>query len=192
MGGAGHRPDVRHDDPAVRHDERARFEALFTQHYAAVVRYAVRRVGADAAQEIVADTFLTAWRRRAEVPEPPLPWLYGTARRLVANERRRRARADRLGTRVQLNARAGAGDPADLVPEQLRVRAALETLAETDQEVLRLTEWEQLTPAEIGAVLGCSTGAAKVRLHRARRRFARAIAQRPDRRIDLVPDGGLS
>lgn len=152
--------------------DHARFEALFTVHYAPVLRYATRRVGADAAQEVVSETFLLAWRRLDELPEYPLPWLYGAARRIVANELRRRARAARLGARVAANAvEVGAG-PADVVTDNLRVRAALAGLSERDREVLLLAEWEQLSSAGIAEALGCGVAAAKVRLHRARRRFA--------------------
>jgi RNA polymerase sigma-70 factor (ECF subfamily) len=155
--------------------ERIRFEAMFRQHYGAVLRYATRRVGTDGANEIVAETFLTAWRRFDQVPDPSLPWLYGTARRLVANELRRRARAARLGERIQAQPRPESADPAELVPQRLLVAAALESLSERDREVLRLTEWEQLGPAEVAVVLGCSNAAAKVRVHRARKRFGLAI-----------------
>jgi len=71
---------------------------------------------------------------------------------------------------------AVAGDHATLIAEQIRVRAVLESLSQMDQEVLRLTEWEQLDLTEAAAALGCSRTAAKVRLHRARRRFARRLA----------------
>lgn len=180
--GAGHRRFVSTDD-------RARFEAMFTAHYAAVVRYAVRRVGTETAQEVVADTFLVAWRRLDDVPAYPLPWLYATARRIVANELRRRARAVRLGERIEATAQTASDDPTAVIPEQLRVRAALAALSEADQEVLRLTEWEQLPIGEVAQVLGCSTGAAKVRLHRARQRFARVLGSDPDRASSLVPNG---
>jgi RNA polymerase sigma-70 factor (ECF subfamily) len=172
-------------------DERARFEAMFSAHYAAVVRYAVRRVGPDGAQEIVAETFLTAWRRLADVPEYALPWLYATARRLVANELRRRDRAARLGARIEASSAAVTDDPAEAVADQLRVRAALATLSPTDQEVLRLSEWEQLRPADAAIVVGCSVGAFTVRLHRARQRLARALGEQPDSAIaTLITDGG--
>lgn len=159
--------------------ERTRFEALFTQHYAAVVRYAVRRVGRESAEEIVAETFLVAWRRLDQVPDIALPWLYGTARRLVANELRRRARARRLGERVEANGSVTADDPGELVPQQLYLQAALAALSERDREVLRLAEWEQLTPAEGALVMGCTTAAFKVRLHRARRRFRQVVTLDP-------------
>lgn len=174
----------------------ARFTELFTAHYAALVRYAVRRVGPDAAHEVVAETFLVAWRRLDQVPDHALPWLYATGRRVVANELRRRGRALRLGERAAAEPRAAPGDPGETVPERLRVRAALEGLSELDQEVLRLAEWEQLSPADVARVLGCSSSAYTVRLHRARRRLAARLTEPADS-SDLLnapprPTGELS
>src|SRR5215468_10489321 len=86
---------------------RRRFEELFDAHYAELTRFATRRVGADAAGDIVAGTFLIAWRRLADVPaDHQRAWLYSTARQVIANEVRGRTRRDRL------TAKAAAG--ADL------------------------------------------------------------------------------
>jgi RNA polymerase sigma-70 factor, ECF subfamily len=166
-------------------DDRARFEQLFTSHYAALVRYALRRVGSDGAQEIVAETFVVAWRRLDDVPENALPWLYATARRVMANELRRRSREQRLGRRLESMGVVVAPDHADAVTEQLRIRAALAQLGLRDQEVLRLAEWERLGTADAAAVMGCSQSALKVRLHRARRRLAAVL----ERSGDVVPRG---
>jgi len=78
-----------------------------------------------------------------------------------------------------------------VIAEQLRVRAVLESLSPMDQEVLRLTEWERLDLSQAAAVLGCSRTAAKVRRHRARRRFARRLAA-ADARPDLEGAGRLA
>jgi RNA polymerase sigma-70 factor (ECF subfamily) len=155
---------------------------VYEQHYPAVLRYAARRVGPDAATDVAAETFLTAWRRLDDVPErEPLPWLYATARRCLANEVRGQARSDRLNNRIREEAgvtRGRAPDGlAESVAERLDVLAALATLPAQAQEALRLTEWEQLDDATAARVAGCSTAAFKVRLHRARRRLARALAQ---------------
>lgn len=160
--------------------EHDRFSALYVEHYAAVLRYAARRVGAEAARDVAAETFMTAWRRLDHVPPAqPLPWLYATARRCLANELRRKDYRDRLDSRMRAEATRG---PEAAIPElserladRLDVLAALATLHQKDQEALRLIEWEQLDTAAAAAVLGCSTGAFKVRLHRARRRLARAL-----------------
>lgn len=78
-----------------------------------------------------------------------------------------------------------------MIAEQIRVRAVLESLSQMDQEVLRLTEWERLDVSEVAAVLGCSRSAAKVRLHRARRRFASRLAA-ADSGPDLACDERLT
>jgi RNA polymerase sigma-70 factor (ECF subfamily) len=167
-----HRGDSEHD----------RFKALYDQHYPAVLRYAARRVGAEAARDIAAETFTTAWRRLDRVPAgQPLPWLYLTARRCLANELRRRERRGRLDSRMRAEATRGqdvfAPEPSEAVPDRLAVLAALATLRPKDQETLRLIEWEQLDVAAAAAAMGCSHGTFRVRLHRARRRFARALGQ---------------
>lgn len=163
-------------------DRRDRFRIVYEQHYPAVLRYAARRVGPDAAGDVAAETFLTAWRRLDDVPErEPLPWLYATARRCLANEVRGQARSDRLSNRMRDEAGAARGRApdgfAESVAERLDVLAALATLPAQAQEALRLTEWEQLDDATAARVAGCSTTAFKVRLHRARRRLARALTQ---------------
>jgi RNA polymerase sigma factor (sigma-70 family) len=168
---------------------RARFEAIFRLHYGAVVRYAVRRVGPDAADEIVNETFLVAWRRLDDIPDNPLPWLYATARRVAANEIRRRDRQLRLGARVASESKTETGDLAEVVTESLRVRAALDALGDRDREVLRLSAWEQLEPSDAARVLGCSGAAYKVRLHRARRRLAALLATDDARLDQLITQG---
>jgi RNA polymerase sigma-70 factor (ECF subfamily) len=160
--------------------EHDRFKAMYEQHYPAVLRYAARRVGAEAARDIAAETFLTAWRRLDRVPPgQSLPWLYATARKCLANELRRRDRRDRLDSRIRAEASRGqdvAGpEPSERVADRLAVLAALAALRPGDQEALRLIEWEQLDVAAAAQVMGCSAATFRVRLHRARRRFARAL-----------------
>jgi RNA polymerase sigma-70 factor, ECF subfamily len=165
---------------SVETQARVRFERLFSLHYVELARFAQRRVGIDAAGDVVAETFLITWRRLDEIPpQHARAWLYTTARHVIANELRATQRRNRLHQHARddiATDRAVAGDHAAVIAEQLRVRAVLASLSPMDQEVLRLTEWERLDLAEAAAVLGCSRVAAKVRLHRARRRFARRLA----------------
>jgi RNA polymerase sigma-70 factor, ECF subfamily len=169
--------------------DRDRFEAIFAANYDALVRYAIRRVGVDGADEVVAETFLVAWRRLDDVPDHALPWLYATARRTIANELRRRRRAQRLGHRIDANAAPTSIDPADAVPERLQLQAAFAGLSERDREVLRLAEWERLAPADAALVLGCRAATYTVRLHRARRRLARALDPDPSRPEPMITNG---
>ena len=149
-----------------------RFRSLFARHYAAVYRYAGRRLGADEAADAAAEAFTVAWRKMGHVPPEPdtLPWLYGVARRVVANAERSRRRRRRLAARAAEGGPAGAMDP-----DPAGVLAALGALPAGDREVLRLAAWEGLGPQEMGKVLGCSPNAAAIRLHRARRRLEGAM-----------------
>jgi RNA polymerase sigma-70 factor, ECF subfamily len=129
------------DDAAARR----RFEELFEAHYAELARFATRRVGADAAGDIVAGTFLIAWRRLGELPpDHARAWLYSTARQVIANELRGRTRLQRLTNKAAAAGEVHAADHSAQVDEQIRVRAVLAQLSQADQGVLRLIEWEGL------------------------------------------------
>jgi RNA polymerase sigma-70 factor, ECF subfamily len=160
---------------------RARFEAVFDGHYRAVWAYCRRRVPPDEADDAVAEVFTTAWRRFDDVPtDRALPWLYGVAHNHVAHSIRRRQRAGRLNDRLRTvdNVVHLDRDRDDAIDASARfdvVTKALATLRPDDQEILRLAAWEDLAPADIAVVLGCSANAAAVRLHRARRRLEEAI-----------------
>ena len=149
-----------------------RFRALFARHYPAVFRYAGRRLGREEAADAAAEAFTVAWRKIAHVPPEPetLPWLYGVARRVVANAERGRRRRERLAARA-------AGDAVEAAPpaDPAGVLSALAGLRPDDRELLRLAAWEGLDPREMGLVLGCSPNAAAIRLHRARRRLEEAM-----------------
>ena len=149
---------------------RERFESLFDDHYGAVAGYARRRSGPGDVDDVVAETFLTAWRRLEEVPGDAKPWLLGVARRVLANQRRAASRRAALADRV-------AHEPQSVtaMPESMAVLRALAALSEGDREVLLLAAWDGLSSQEAAAVLGCSKAAAEVRLHRAKRRLRIAL-----------------
>ncbi|MEV4415367.1 sigma-70 family RNA polymerase sigma factor [Catellatospora sp. NPDC049609] len=150
------------------------FTAVYQLHHPDVVRYGLRRLAdPDAAGELAQEVFVVAWRRREEVPEPSLPWLYGVARRLLANHRR--AGRSRPAPLPLLDTDPLPVPGADAVIGLLDLRAALAGLTEPDQEVLRLVGWEGLSLAELATALGCSRGTAAVRLYRARRRLTAAL-----------------
>jgi RNA polymerase sigma-70 factor, ECF subfamily len=153
-------------------DKRVEFEALFRAHHAAVYRYVVRRVEGPAVQDIVAETFLIAWRRRDEVVGDPRPWLLGVARRTCANHLRAVARRAALGERLTAQP-APFSVAAGLADRSLG--RALASLAPGDREALLLVAWDELSNREAARVLRCSPGAFAVRLHRARRRLAQAL-----------------
>jgi RNA polymerase sigma-70 factor (ECF subfamily) len=154
----------------------ARFEAMYRQCADEVHAYAMRRAAPAAADDVVNETFLVAWRRLDEVPEQPLPWLLGVARRVLANRRRTDSRIGALRQRLAVEepAHAGAHDVDDDVNR--RVRLALAGLGERDRELLMLIAWEGLRVHEAAEALGVRSGTLAVRLHRARKRLGEALA----------------
>ena len=154
----------------------ARFRALFEATYGVVRRYAHNRgVVYGRADDIVAETFLVAWRRLDQVPvDDPVPWLLGVARNVWRNEQRSSLRHANLARALPLPLPVPPpdepGDPA--------VYGALAALGDADRELLLLVAWDGLTPGQAARVLGCSAGAARLRLHRARRRFAVELEKR--------------
>jgi len=153
------------------------FTEIFEACYDRVLAYARRRVGADLAQDVVAEAFLAAWRNLEELPPEPLPWLYRAAHFAIANQHRALARRGRLDERARLLADGyEVADHSDRVVADMELAAAFRSLSEADRELLRLAAWEGLTAAAIGAVIGCSSMAAKVRLHRARRRLSQRLS----------------
>jgi RNA polymerase sigma factor (sigma-70 family) len=157
-------------------DERRRFEEIYATNYDAISRYVLRRTdSSDDAVDAIGETFLTAWRRLDSVPEGDGTrlWLYGVARRVLANHHRGAARRELLITRLRSEfAEAVPSEP----PHRGEVRAAFDGLTAEDRELLSLTGWEGLSPSEIAEVLGCRVGTVRVRLHRARKRFAKHLA----------------
>jgi RNA polymerase sigma-70 factor (ECF subfamily) len=151
-----------------------RFDALFAAYSPDIVAYCGWRApSASDAQDAVADVFLAAWRRLDQLPEGDAArvWLYATARRVIANQRRSSRRRVALQERLALEAVPAQLEPPSSDREETLVHAALRRLGPRDREVLLLAEWEGLSPAQIAAVVGCLTVTARGRLHRARRRF---------------------
>jgi RNA polymerase sigma factor (sigma-70 family) len=158
---------------ASRARAETRFVEVYDDHWSAILAYALRRTERpEDAADLVAETFLVAWRRRADVPPGPEAriWLYAVARRVLANHRRGERRRARLSER--LRADLATATPCELAtrPEPAALKA-LSRLDEKHREVLLLAGWEELEPAEIASVLGLSSATVRGRLHRARRRF---------------------
>jgi RNA polymerase sigma-70 factor (ECF subfamily) len=153
----------------------ARLSRLYREHGREIMGYALRRAGSpEEAADAVAETFLVAWRRLGDVPrgaEARL-WLYGTARLVLANQRRAERRRTRLAERLgeALRRELATHSPSEGHRAE-GVRQALLGLGDADRELLRLVAWEELTPAQAARVLGISALAARSRLHRARRRL---------------------
>ncbi|WP_108664580.1 RNA polymerase sigma factor [Euzebya rosea] len=160
-------------------DDTDRLRALHDAHADDLVAYVTRRSASpDDAADVIAETFLVAWRRLDDVPpghEARL-WLFGVARRQLANTRRSSRRRTRLlGRLTEQLQPALATAPRHTVVDGPVVEA-MQRLPERDREVLYLVAWEQLSPAEAAVVLGVSADAARTRLHRARRRLEAELA----------------
>jgi RNA polymerase sigma factor (sigma-70 family) len=158
-----------------------RFERLYSQTYPAVVGYVLRRCTdpADAA-DVVAETYLTLWRRLGELPQhaDTRLWLYGVARRVLANRRRSADRSAALQVRLTDDFATIAEDSLieDSAVDRDRISAAFRRLRDDDRELLALVGWEGLDRDQIATTLGVSRAVVRVRLHRARTRFARELA----------------
>jgi RNA polymerase sigma-70 factor (ECF subfamily) len=167
--------------PTRAEPPRVRFEALFDAHHRAVLGYALRRTDDphDAA-DVVAETFLVAWRRAADVPtgDGTAPWLLGVARRVLANQRRGERRRTELSARLGETIRAElSAVQIDPVPGGSALGPALATLSADDREILLLSAWEGLEPAEIAITLGLRGATVRSRLKRARARLHAALLE---------------
>lgn len=176
-----------------RDDRHERFTEIYDVYSGLILAYAAARTtdSADAA-DIVAETFSVAWRRIDDVPagDEARPWLYGVARKVLANHHRGSRRRRRLDDRIAAQV-ANVVDPATAVdgPDRDAIAAAFISLSDRDREVLALVGWEQLDRDEIATVIGISRSTVRVRLHRARKRFESALAEEGVKRTDAVRHG---
>ncbi|MGA9761932.1 MAG: sigma-70 family RNA polymerase sigma factor [Gaiellaceae bacterium] len=173
----------RQDDRAA---DRTRFEYVYRHTRVAVLGYFLRRMtDPEDAADLLADVYLIAWRRIGDVPrgaEARL-WLFGVARRVLANHHRKKRSETGLANELQTNLRLlefRSDDPENESSAEA-VRAALATLDERDRELLTLSAWEELSPAQIATVVGRPAGLVRVQLHRARRKLGEQIAYAKNR-----------
>jgi len=180
-------------------ERKERFCALYEGTRPRIIAYAMRRTRSpEDAADIVAETFVIAWRKLDDIPpgHDGLLWLYVTARHVLANHGRRLRRRDEL-TRWLADELRGA-ELREQAQDEDSILAlfCLNSLPAGERELLMLAGWEGLSVVEISRVLGCSPTAARIRLHRARARLKAEIAEfatrerRPDP-IKQAPDGGV-
>ena len=156
------------------------FRRIYDEHFPAIRSYCLRRLPNADANDAISEVFLTAWRRREAIPDPPLPWLYGVARNVVRNARRSTRRSMRITSRLAAEPsypEPGADVPVVRHEDDQAVLDALATLSVQDQEVLMLRAWEGLSASGIATVVGCSLAAAEKRLSRASKRLEAAMKQ---------------
>lgn len=165
--------------------DEAAFRRLFVATYGALSAYARRRSSdLTEADDIVAEVYAVAWRRRADIDRQaqPLPWLYGIAANVIRNTRRADSRRLQLVKRLQAQPQVqqpGPDGAAAVDASGVEIRDALDRLSFDDQEVLRLVAWEGLSHEEAGQALGCTANAVGIRIHRARRRLEARLATGP-------------
>ncbi|MFD9431354.1 RNA polymerase sigma factor [Streptomyces sp. NPDC060002] len=180
-------PPGRHDeDASVIADSLTRpesFGELYHRHAAVIHRYAARRLGEDAAEDITAETFLAAFRTRGRYDASRAgarPWLYGIAANLIGKQRRTEVRA------LRALARTGHDPVADSWTDrsdsrvtaqaaQGRLAGALAGLSRGDRDVLLLVAWADLGYQEVAEALSIPVGTVRSRLHRARRKVRLAL-----------------
>lgn len=162
-------------------DDEARFRHLFAVAYDDLCRFVRRRI--TDGDDVVADTFLVAWRRLGDIPADDgdaRAWLFGVARKQMANRRRKDARMVAWAGIDRLPLDPTQQPTADLtsaVESRLDLGRAFARLPGRDQECLALVAWDGLTPTQSAEVLGISVNAFTVRLHRARKRLRAALAE---------------
>ena len=154
------------------------FAAMFADLYPVVLGYAARRTDWHVAEDIAAQALAIAWHRGDILPadrDGRCAWLIVVARNLLANSQRARLRAAHLDVRIRAGLAAGVPmvelDPASIVADRMAASTAMRRLAPRDQEILQLVAWDGLDLTGLSRVLGCSSTAAAMRLHRARRRL---------------------
>jgi RNA polymerase sigma factor (sigma-70 family) len=172
-------------DESLRDPER--FGLLFDRHAPHIHRYLARRLGRQVADDLVAEVFLAAFRRRhryrTDQPDAR-PWLYGISTRLVGQHRREEAREYRLRRAIPPDgAEPGHEDrvAADVTAQGWRgpLATALAGLPARDRDVLLLIAWEALSYEEVATALAIPVGTVRSRLHRARTTIRTALGTSP-------------
>jgi RNA polymerase sigma factor (sigma-70 family) len=161
------------------------FAEVFDRHHVAVHAYAARRAGPDAADDVIADVFLTAFANRKRfdpTAESALPWLYGIAGNTLKRRWRTLEAADRLHRSVAGHAvstaeshEVGVADRLDSAADWAVVRGVLDQLADGDREAILLFAWEELSYPEIAVAMDIPVGTVRSRIHRARARLRDAL-----------------
>lgn len=157
--------------------EAQQFARLWDDYAGRIQAYAVRRVGPDQAEEVLAETFLVAWRRVADIPGDPLPWLLVVARNTIAADRRSRYRARAVEqelARLEMLSEPTTGAAEVVAVERDVTLRALAALTSRQREALLLVSWDGLSIDQAAAVARCSSATFRVRLHRARERLRAA------------------
>lgn len=161
------------------------FAELYDRHAPALFRFAARRLGDQAAEDVTAETFLAAFRRRDRydrLRHDARPWLYGIAVKVIGKHRRSELRLLRALARMGADAAGdGEADRADdrIAAAAMRsdLAAALAELRSENRDVLLLVAWADLSYQEVSQALEIPIGTVRSRLNRARRQIREALAE---------------
>jgi RNA polymerase sigma-70 factor, ECF subfamily len=162
--------------PSGSATDRAGFSAVFARHYPAVWRFVARRAWPDAVDDVVAETFLAAWRRYDDLPSDALPWLLNAAGKCLANHRRAATRAEALKERLAAQSTPIRADATTQSFERTALVQAFASLTDTERALLMLTDWDDLPARHAARALGISAATASARIYRARRKLRAALA----------------
>jgi RNA polymerase sigma-70 factor, ECF subfamily len=162
-----------------RTDE-ARFEDLYQRTRRDLLAYLVRRAQSpDDAADILAETYLVAWKQLETIPpgDNARLWLFGVGRNLLLKSTRQRRVGDALVERLagELRAAEPATHPPSTTSQRCHLQAGLAALTDQDREILTLAAWEDLTPRQIAKAMNMSANVVRVRLHRARKRLSQEL-----------------
>lgn len=159
-------------------DRAADFADLYEATYLDVSRFVGRRTSPDVVEDIVHETFLVAWRRFDELPGDrgaARAWLFATARNCLLSSYRGDTRRTALSVRLTSEIRTTEHQPDEAVALRLDLAAAWQKLQPREQEILSLAILEELPSTQAGRVLGISSAAYRIRLHRARGSLRRLL-----------------
>jgi len=169
LAGVGPLPSVR------RIDEHERLTAIYDEHAHRVYAYALRHTGPAAADDVLAETFAIAWRRRDQLPADSLGWLLVTARNVISSARRAEHRRLRLSELLAEQSPGHHSSAGDVVQHRQELLHALDQLSQREREALLLVAWDGLDNRQAALVAGCTPRAFRTRLARARARLAAAL-----------------
>lgn len=165
------------------------FSELYTHAYPLVYRYVARRIRHDV-DDIAIEVFATAWRRKDKLPESrddQLLWLYGVARRKVANAIRLSKRKSQFVAGMRNSGQDATGTDAKAVASML-VHSSLSRMKPKEREVLLLVEWDGLSVGEAARILGVSEGVTSKRLAAAKESFIRLCeSSDPHQQVNNTP-----
>jgi RNA polymerase sigma-70 factor (ECF subfamily) len=146
-----------------------RFEVFFRDNYSQLFQYVARRVPHAQVDDLVAASFVVAWRKfEKATTHPTLPWLLRIASYEISNHRRSARKWNNVVS-FEVSGEPSSSTISDF--DETEVVAALFRLSPADQEILRLIHWDALTRAEAAVALHLTPNATNVRYHRAVRRL---------------------